>query len=74
MRPKARGLAQHGGPPGWLEESNSAWCNFVRDGRSMPPALTDYTTRPSLGLIHRLYMELDLQSLFGLRCTAALIG
>jgi hypothetical protein len=23
MRPKARGLAQHGGPPGWLEERNS---------------------------------------------------
>jgi len=21
MRPKARGLAQHSGPPGWLEES-----------------------------------------------------
>jgi hypothetical protein len=21
MRPKARGLAKHGGPPGWLEES-----------------------------------------------------
>jgi hypothetical protein len=21
MRPKARGLAQNGGPPGWLEES-----------------------------------------------------
>jgi hypothetical protein len=24
MRPKARGLAQHGGPPGWLEESDPA--------------------------------------------------
>jgi hypothetical protein len=23
MRPMARGLAQHGGPPGWLEESYS---------------------------------------------------
>jgi hypothetical protein len=22
MRPKARGLAQHGGPPGWLEKSD----------------------------------------------------
>jgi hypothetical protein len=21
MRPKVRGLTQHGGPPGWLEES-----------------------------------------------------
>jgi hypothetical protein len=24
MRLKARGLVQHGGPPGWLEESNPA--------------------------------------------------
>jgi hypothetical protein len=24
MRPKARGLAQHGSPPGWLEESDLA--------------------------------------------------
>ncbi len=24
MGPKARGLAQHGGPPGWLEDSNPA--------------------------------------------------
>jgi len=24
MRPTARGLAQHGGPPGWLEESDPA--------------------------------------------------
>jgi hypothetical protein len=24
MRPKDRGLVQHGGPPGWLEESDQA--------------------------------------------------
>ncbi len=24
MRPNARGLAQHGSPPGWLEESDPA--------------------------------------------------
>jgi len=24
MGPKSRGLAQHGGPPGWLEESDQA--------------------------------------------------
>ncbi len=24
MRPKARGLTQHGGPPGWLKESDPA--------------------------------------------------
>jgi hypothetical protein len=40
MGPKARGLAQHGRPPGWLEDSDTAECDFVRDGRSMPPALT----------------------------------
>ncbi len=37
-------LAQHGGPPGWLEESDPAGCAFVSDGRSMPLALTDQTT------------------------------
>jgi hypothetical protein len=34
MRPKARRLE---GWPGWLEESDPAGCDFVRDGRSMPP-------------------------------------
>jgi hypothetical protein len=24
MRPKARGLAKYGGPPGWLEESDTS--------------------------------------------------
>jgi hypothetical protein len=43
MRPKARGLAQHGGPSGWLEESDPAG---VKDGpyrmpfRTVPVALT----------------------------------
>jgi hypothetical protein len=33
MRPKARGLAQHGGPPGWLEESDPAgFILYVMDG------------------------------------------
>jgi hypothetical protein len=53
MRPKARGLAQHGGLPVWLEESDSAGCDFVRDGRSMPSALlAHHTTCPGLGLIY----------------------
>jgi hypothetical protein len=43
-------LAQHGGPPGWLEESDSAGCDFIPDGRSMSPALTNHTT--GLGLIY----------------------
>ncbi len=39
MRPKARGLAQHGGPPGCLHgEEWPSRCDFVRYGRSMPPA------------------------------------
>jgi hypothetical protein len=51
MRPKARELAHHGGLPGWLEESDPAGCDFfVRDGRSMSPALTDHITCPGLGL------------------------
>jgi hypothetical protein len=29
MRPKARGLAQQGGPPGWLEKSDPAGYDFV---------------------------------------------
>jgi hypothetical protein len=49
MRPKARGLAQHGGPPDWLEESDPAGCVFVRDGRSMPPALTTTPLAPVWG-------------------------
>jgi hypothetical protein len=40
MRPKARGLTQHGGPPGWLEESDPEGCDFVLGGWSKPPALT----------------------------------
>jgi hypothetical protein len=53
MRPKARGLAEHGGLPGWLEESDSAGCDFVHDGRSMPPVLTDHC----LGLIYYMYTK-----------------
>jgi hypothetical protein len=48
MRPKARGLVQHGGPPGWLEESDTAGVIlYVMDGpytaclyRAVPVALT----------------------------------
>jgi hypothetical protein len=53
MMPKAIGLAQHGGPPGWLE-SDPAGCDSVYDGRSMPPALKDHTTCSGLGLIYVL--------------------
>jgi hypothetical protein len=40
MRPKDRGLVQHGVPPGWPKESDPVECGFVLDGWSMPPALT----------------------------------
>ncbi len=48
---------QRAGParrPAWLagEESDPTGCDFVRDGRSMPPALTEHTTCPGLGLIY----------------------
>ncbi len=39
MSPKARGLAQQGGPPGWLKESDTEGCDFIRDGRSMAACL-----------------------------------
>jgi hypothetical protein len=52
MRSKARVLAQHGGPPGWLEERDPAGCDPVRDGRSMLPAVTKHTTCPGLVLIY----------------------
>jgi hypothetical protein len=52
MRPKARRLVRNGGPPGWLKESDPAGCDFVRDGRSMPPALTERTACLGLGLIY----------------------
>jgi hypothetical protein len=40
VRPKARGLAQNGGLLGWLEESDPAGCDFVRDGRAIPPVFS----------------------------------
>jgi hypothetical protein len=49
MRPKTRGLARPGGPPGWMEASDLAGYDFVRDGRSMPPALMDHTLAPVWG-------------------------
>jgi hypothetical protein len=38
MRAKTRGLAQHGGPPGWLEESDPAGVFlYMMDGPYRPP-------------------------------------
>ncbi len=48
MRPKAREMTQHGGPPGWLEESDPTRCC---DGRSMPHSLTDRIDCPGLDLL-----------------------
>jgi hypothetical protein len=31
----------------WLEENGPEGCDFIRDGRSMRPALTDHTTCPA---------------------------
>ncbi len=39
MRPKDRGLLQHGSTPGWLEESNPREFEFVCDGRSTHPQI-----------------------------------
>ncbi len=41
MRPKTRGLAQHGGPPGWLEESDPAGVIlYVMDCMAVPLAFS----------------------------------
>jgi hypothetical protein len=54
MRLKARGMSQHCGSLGWLEESDPAGFDLVRYGWSMPPALTDHTTCPDLLLnVHK---------------------
>jgi hypothetical protein len=57
----SRWLAQHGGLPGWLNESDPcSKSNFVRDERSIPPALTDETAYLGLGLLscQRLVFQL----------------
>ena len=51
MRPEAREMTQHGGPPGWLEESGLARRDLCYDGRCMPPSLTDSTACPGLELL-----------------------
>jgi hypothetical protein len=51
MKLNARGLAQHDSPPGWLEGSDPAGCDFLRDARSKPTALRGHIICPGLGLI-----------------------
>ncbi len=41
----SRGLAQHGGPPGWLEVTDPAGCDFVRDVPYCPLCLP-WPTKP----------------------------
>ncbi len=36
MRPKARGLVHHGGPPGWLESDPAGVILYVMDGQYRP--------------------------------------
>ncbi len=63
MRPKARGLAQHSGPPGWLEDSNPAGVIlYVMDGpptclfRTVPVVLTGATQLLADGLASCCYI------------------
>jgi len=51
MRPKAREMTQHVGPPGCLEESDPAGLDLCCDGWSMQPFLTDRTAYPGLELL-----------------------
>ncbi len=45
VRLKARGLVQHGGPTGWLEERDLAGGGLVRDGRAVQSAFSIPTGR-----------------------------
>jgi hypothetical protein len=41
MRPKDRGLAHHGGPLGWLEESDPVGVVlYVMDRQAVPPTFS----------------------------------
>jgi hypothetical protein len=60
MRPKTRERTQHGGPPGWLEESDPAGWNLCCDGRSMPPSLTHRAACPRLELLSCKHTPLGL--------------
>ncbi len=59
MRSKARGLTQHGGPPGWLGESDPARVIlYVMDGphrclfRTVPVALTGAAQLRADGIVN----------------------
>ncbi len=56
-RPKARGLAQHGGPPGWLEESNQAGVILYVIARAVPPAFSILHRLPWQKLLRCKLME-----------------
>jgi hypothetical protein len=52
MRPKARELAQHGGPPDWLNRvTQQGVIMYVIDGRCRLPRRSDLPTCTGLGLI-----------------------
>ncbi len=75
MRPKTRGLAQHGSPPGWLEESDPwhAGSDFVPEGRSIPPTLMDHGACPDLGLLSCEHLAISASSVAGLLLNAHLL-
>jgi hypothetical protein len=68
---EGRELAQHGGQPGWLKESAPARYDFVRDGRSIPPALTDCNACPGLEQLSCELLEIQLLLLiiYSTECT-----
>jgi hypothetical protein len=67
MRPKARGLAQHGGPPGWQEESDPAGVIlYMIDGPyclscTVPVALTGAAQLRADGISSCCYMNTTIR-------------
>jgi hypothetical protein len=51
MGPNARGLVQHGGPPGWRRVTQLGVILYVMNS-PLPPALADHNICHGLGLIY----------------------
>jgi len=77
MRPKARGQTQHGGPPGWLEDSDPAGVIlYVMDGpyrllfHAVPVALKGAAKLRADGMYTTIRLELrhTRKSWPGTRC------
>ncbi len=68
MRPKARGLDQHGGPLAGVKSPGR--CDFVHDGRAVPPAFSVlYSVQVALTGAAQLRDDGNFQLLLYSKCT-----